>query len=150
MSEFVEIAFTPLQDVQSAARRPASAGGAETLVVFVGADLRPSAAAGDLLGPASASVAAGAAAADARPGPAWPTALRRDHTPVLVRLDPRTAGREPNGSERRATVPDRSPGPEPLTEAVPKRNSGRERSDPATSADAPPSRPERDDRPLLA
>lgn len=63
MSDFVTIAFTPLEEARSAARRPAAAGGAETLVVFVGADLRPAAAVAEILGAASASLAAGAASA---------------------------------------------------------------------------------------
>ena len=63
MSDFVTIAFTPLAEARRAARRPAAEGGAETLVVFVGADLRPTAAVEDLLGGAAAAIAAGAAAA---------------------------------------------------------------------------------------
>ena len=63
MSDFVTIAFTPLEEARSAARRPAAAGGTETLVVFVGADLLPAAAVAEILGAASASLAAGAAAA---------------------------------------------------------------------------------------
>ena len=56
MSDFVEIAFSPLRGA-----RAGSAG--DTLVVFVGADLRPTAAAADVLGPASALIAEAAAAA---------------------------------------------------------------------------------------
>ncbi len=56
MSDFVEIAFTPL--------RGARGGSADdTLVVFVGADLKPAAATAEILGAAADLIAAAAAAA---------------------------------------------------------------------------------------
>ena len=56
MSDFVEIAFSPLRGA-----RAGSAG--DTLVVFVGADLKPGAATAEVLGAASELIATAAAAA---------------------------------------------------------------------------------------